>query len=185
MNKINVLILILLFQSCSFASIRVSAKKSGVDPEFNDYVKSYKLIIEYKNKSTNIESYRNRINRLSMNFSNLKAPVIGRCFWLLNGEYEIEIDKQWWENAGFLSKEFLAYHELEHCIRHRMHTHPREDGDFLSFLQELFQKLGIIKKRGFFEDGCPDSIMYPHVNGEYCYYLHYDSYIKEMYLYDK
>lgn len=184
MRKIFILIFLVFCKSCASDAIRVSAKTKGIDPEFRDYIRSYEFIIKYKNE--NYPIYKDRLNKLSMNFTDLEGATIGRCYWLLNGEYEIEIDKLWWDRSGQLSKQFLAYHELEHCIRQRMHTHSKNnDKNFLEFLEQLAQKLGLIKRSGFFKDGCADSIMYPYDNGEYCAFIHYDDYIKEIYLYDK
>lgn len=184
MKKILILAVLIFCKSCASDAIRISPKTKGIDPEFKDYIKSYEYIIKYKNKKYTI--YKNRINKLSMNFADLEDSAIGRCYWLLNGEYEIEIDKAWWNSSGQLSKQFLAYHELEHCIRQRMHTHPKSSNiSFLEFLEVLAQKLGLVERSGFFKDGCPDSIMYPYDNGEYCAYLHYEDYIEEIYKYDK
>ena len=179
MNKIICLILIFLV-SCSSEAVRVRPSKRGIDPTFAPYVRDYSNIINSKHKN-NRHVYNQRIDKLSMNFTNLEGATIGRCHWLLNGEFEIEIDQRYWDRAGFLSKQFLIYHELEHCIRFRMHTH--EDAyktSIWQYIEHWAQLIGIIPKRGYFEDGCPNSIMHPSDSGEWCHLEHYNSYIDEI-----
>lgn len=181
MNKIITLILILIFlTSCSSEVVRVHPNQAGVDPLFNPYIQNYSDILNLKNKKYKY-IYDQRIKKLSVNFANLNGSTIGRCHWLLNGEFEIEIDKEYWYRAGFLSRQFLIYHELEHCIRFRLHTH--EDlykQNVWQYIEHLAQLMGLIPKKGYFKDGCPNSIMHPSDAGEWCHYEHYDSYIKEM-----
>lgn len=179
MNKLIVLFLIFT-SSCSSEPIRVFPKKRGVDPAFNPYIKEYYSIINFKNK-THKDVYVKRIKNLSMNFTELEEATIGRCYWLLNGELEIEVDKKYWDRSGFLSKKFLVYHELEHCIRNRSHTHDMpEPNSINAYIDYLIRWLGIIPKKDYFSDGCPNSIMHPNDVGDWCHYNHYNKYIEEM-----
>lgn len=175
-----ILLFLLLLTSCSSESIRVTPKQPGVDYVFSPYIDDYWHIINTKhNKYRHI--YDQRIKKLSINFTNLGGSAIGRCHWLLNGEFEIEIDKGYWDRANFLSKKFLIYHELEHCIRFRMHTH--EDlyiANFWKYIEYLGQLLGLLPRKGYFRDGCPNSIMHPNDAGEWCHFAHHDAYIDEM-----
>lgn len=183
MNKIIALILVLL-TSCSSEAIRVRPGKRGVDPVFVPYIKDYSSIINSKNKKHKY-IYDQRISKLSINFTNFEGSTIGRCHWLLNGEFEIEIDKIYWERAPFMSKQFLVYHELEHCIRFRMHTH--EDiykKSIWQYIEHLAQLIGLIPEKGFFEDGCANSIMYPSDLGGWCHFAHYNEYIEDMIQYE-
>ena len=179
MNKLIILILTLL-TSCSTQALRIYPNKKGVDPAFVPYIKDYSNIINLKNKRRKY-IYNDRIKKLSINFIRFEGSTIGRCHWLLNGEFEVEVDELYWKRSSFLSKQFLIYHELEHCIRFRMHTH--EDGykeNIWQYIEYLAQLMGLIEQKGYFKDGCPDSIMYPSDVGDWCHAEHYDEYIKEM-----
>ena len=180
MKQILLILLLALPLSCSSAVFRISPQKRGVDATFKPYIKEYSHIINYNNnKNKNI--YDQRISKLSINFNNLEYPVIGQCQWLINGEFEIQIDKRWWQYSSFVAKQFLVYHELEHCIRFRMHTHTKEYRETLwDYIQYLGQLMGIIPDNEYFKDRCPNSIMYPSDVGDYCNYGHYHEYIQEM-----
>lgn len=183
MNKI-IFLTLMFFVSCSSEDIRVQPRQRGVDPVFVPYIKDYSNIINTKHKQYK-HIYDQRIRSLSMNFTVFEGSTIGRCHWLMNGELEIEIDQRYWERAGFLSKQFLIYHELEHCIRFRMHTH--EDiykTNIWQYIEYLAQLMGLIPEKGYFKDGCPDSIMHPSDAGEWCHLEHYNEYIKDMIQYE-
>ena len=183
MNKIIVLVLIFL-TSCSSDIVRVHPQKKGIDPTFTPYIRDYSNIINSKNHKYR-HIYDQRISKLSVNFVNFKESTIGRCHWLLNGEFEIEIDKSYWDRAPFVSKQFLVYHELEHCIRFRMHTH--EDSykkNVWQYIERIAQMLGLIPEKDYFQDGCPNSIMHPSDAGGWCHFAHYDEYIKDITQYE-
>ena len=178
MKKIFILILILFSTSCSSNTKNISSYR--IDPEFNPYIDEYKNIINSK-FTDNKELYDYRLDKLKINFAKLDDKVMGECSWNFFVDRSIEINKKHWQNATFIGKKFLIYHELEHCVRYRSHTHTKkENTDFWDYIEELAQKLGIIDKKGFFEDGCPDSIMYPYDTSEYCNEAHYNEYIEEM-----
>lgn len=180
MNIIFTLLLLILPSSCSSASVRVFPKKKGVDSEFKPYIQDYKSIINFR-KSINKKTYDQRISKLSVSFDKLEYPVIGQCHWLMNGEFEIQIDRTWWSYSSPISRKFLVYHELEHCVRFRMHTHTKTNKDSLwDYIRYLGQLMGIIPNDEYFADGCPNSIMHPADTGDYCNYEHYEEYIQEM-----
>lgn len=183
MNKLIFLIL-LFVTSCSRETIRVQPKQRTVDPTFVPYIQDYSNIINSKQQKHK-KFYDRRIKKLYINFAHLNGDIIGRCYWLLNGEFEIEIDQTYWEVTGFLSRRFLIYHELEHCIRLRMHTHEgfykkRNIMDYLDYLDYFSELVGIVPAKGYFLDGCPNSIMHPNDAGEWCHSQHYNEYIQEM-----
>ena len=171
---IGVILLFFSLQSCA-VSPRYSPKQKGIDPEFKPYIQEYRNIIG-KNK------HKDRFERLHMNFVNLDSGILGRCFWLLNGEYEIEMDREWWYSyASFYDKQFVAYHELEHCIRYRLHSNRKEEIENIAdFWEEVLFQIGIIDKPGYLKDGCPASIMHSHNTSDWCHIKHYTYYIKEI-----
>lgn len=179
MKNIIIILSLFLSSSCSGEMIQNNFKQT-VDPEFEYYLKEYKTIINSKDGSKK-ELYDNRIDKLSINFADLEKNVLGECTWEIDGSYKIEISKIYWQNSTFIGKQFLIYHELEHCVRFRPHTHiKKKKEDFWDYLEALAQALGLIKKQGFFKDGCPDSIMYPYDTTELCNINHYNEYIEEM-----
>ena len=176
MIKIYLLGIILFLNSCS-ALPRVTQKQKGIDPVFKPYIESYRNIIGK-------DKYQYKFDRLSMNFKDLKSGIVGKCWWLINGDFEIEIDPDWWyRNYAFdpIAKEFLAYHELEHCMRYRMHTdRKKEIRSILDFFEEIGYYLGLLEKPGYLKDGCPASLMHSYVTSYYCRKKHYEYYIQEL-----
>ena len=174
---LTVILMLFSFSSCS--EIRLSPKKRGIDKEFNHYIEEYKSIIPYK-------KYKREFSKLHMNFSKLKGDVVGRCWWLMNGELEIEIDSVWWKNnPDYIyapsQRSFLVYHELEHCVRKRLHTNKSYTVDNIAdFVEEIAFQLGIIARYGYLKDGCPSSLMHSHMFSDICMSRHYDHYINEM-----
>lgn len=171
---IKVLITIsLLLTSCSTLP-RMIHKKKGIDPTFKPYIEEYRNMIGK-------DKYDWKFKRLSVNFVDLERPAIGRCWWLINGGYEIEIDRVWWTFSSQISKRFTMYHELEHCIRFRMHTDRKTEIDSIGdFFDEIGYLLGIIPKPGYLKDGCPASIMNSYSIAESCQEKHYNHYIDEI-----
>jgi hypothetical protein len=170
-----ILSLLIFITSCS-ALPRVTHHQKGIDPTFKPYVKSYRQII-------GINKYQNKFDNLSMNFKKLENGTVGRCWWLIDGGFEIEIDTDWWYQNIFDQKarEFLTYHELEHCIRYRMHTDRKyEIENIVDFFEEIGYYVGIIPKPGHLPDGCPASLMHSHVMDYSCRQRHYLYYIEEM-----
>ena len=172
-----ILILLMLMSTPSCAGLvlpRMSTEKKGIDAEFKPYIASYRNLIGE-------EKYQSRFDVLSMNFKDLEDSTIGRCWWLVNGKLEIEIDKVYWKNETSIGREFLAYHELDHCIRSRLHTNRKHKiENILDFFDEMGYYLGIIRKKGTLEDGCPASLMHSHTMSWFCREKHYIYYLEEL-----
>lgn len=177
MKKILILIATLISTSCSASTLRIVPNKRGIDPTFEPYIENYKYII-------GDNQYDKRFENLSMNFADLGGSTIGVCYWLIGGGTEIEIDREYWDNfwTGQIGKEFLAYHELEHCIRYRMHSHKKEKDDkgFVDYFEDFMRWLGVLDQKGYFSDGCPNSIMHPYDVGYTCRHKHYWKYVQEL-----
>ena len=169
--------ILLITQSCAGMHLpRISPKQEGVDKQFEPFIEEYRYIIGE-------DSYPHRFERLHMNLANLEDSIIGRCWWLLNGDYEIEIDRNYWYNIrnSALDKQFTIYHELEHCIRYRSHTNRKEKiENIVDFFEEIGYRIGLVSKPGFLPDGCPISLMHSHSFSWECQNKHYNYYIKEM-----
>ena len=169
------LLLVLLLTSCT-TQPRLSLNKTGIDPEFKPYIEEYRSIIGRK-------KYQYSFSRLTVVFAELEPDVAGRCWWVSLSGKKIEINIHWWRNpnSSQISKRLVVYHELEHCIRYRMHTNKAtEIHDLSSFFDEIGYLLGLIPKPGFFEDGCPVSLMNSQIAGSACQEKYYNVWIKEM-----
>ena len=93
---------------------------------------------------------------VDMYFEDQTGYIIGTC--LVRGqERRIEIDPAWWWSANNLDREIVIFHELGHCVLNQRHR------DNLLF------------------DGCSGSVMNTYHIGSYCYGLHYDYYIQELF----
>jgi hypothetical protein len=168
------LIISLLFQSCSVHPIFV--EKRGIDPAFAHHVAEYRGLIG-KNK------YSEKFKRLHINFSNkLNDNTMAVCYIrILQGEYEILINQKMWNRSHLLSQEFTIYHELEHCIRKRMHTNDDyEIEKFIDIIETIGFYLNILEVKGYLPDGCPYSVMHSDEFSYRCYQLHYFHYKKEI-----
>jgi hypothetical protein len=174
-TKVFFLISLLLVSCGSVTLPRVSAKKKSIDPVFKPYIAEYRNLIG-KHK------YQHKFDVLSMNFTILPGTTIGRCWWLLNGDLEIEIDKRYWDfYNNTIDRQFLVYHELEHCIRSRMHTNRnRQIGGLSDFFDEIFYHLRLIPQKEYLDDGCPVSLMHSSTMSKSCQEKHYLYYLYEI-----
>lgn len=179
--KILLLITMFLFPSCSGLVLpRITPHKKGVDKAFKHHIVSYKKIIK------NERRYKPKFKVLSMNFAELSETVVGRCWWLLNGDLEVEIDTKYWKMASFIDRQFLVYHELEHCIRGRLHTNKKENiENILDFFEEILYYLGFKSGKAYLKDGCPNDIMNTHTMGWLCQQKHYTYYLDKIKNYRK
>lgn len=67
---------------------------------------------------------------LDASFSEIEATireinegnVIGQCWYSSHYPNEIRIDKKYWQNASYLGREMVVFHELGHCSLDRGHT---------------------------------------------------------------
>jgi len=135
-------------------------------------------------------SKRNKVkfnSKVSVGFTKINdGNVIGTCSYRMTFR-EIDLDIDFWKNATFIQKTSLLYHELAHCYCDRDHDfgdgtlYP--DDSFKYILQSWFQKstFNIYRPEGYYEDGCPTSIMYPKLIEDYCFRVHYNEYVNEMF----
>jgi hypothetical protein len=180
MDKIGVLINwalvgIFLLTLSAFSSSRIVAKYKGIDGEFANFNNEYRYLAK-----THGILLDNQINigfsEIDQKRFNLKTGrVIGMCIYGATFR-EIEIDKEYWDNASETTRMVLIYHELTHCACGRDHDYNRKPyGD------------GTENKRdpkninGYFKDGCPRSVMFPFILEDSCTLSHYDQYIDEMF----
>lgn len=124
---------------------------------------------------------------------NTKDPgqrnIIGLCVYG-DGWREIDLNIVYWKNTNFVVKEALLFHELSHAFCDRDHDYGKDrfyPSPRPSILEKIMnimiQKvvLSPIKPDGYFEDGCPISLMHPVIPSEKCIIDHRDHYKIEIF----
>lgn len=124
-------------------------------------------------------------NKVTIGFKKIDYKrVIGVCNY---GSFfrEIDLDISFWNRSTYISKQALLFHEMAHCYCGRDHDY--EDGkqypdDEANRLIISIRYAFMFKTSpGFYEDGCPLSIMYPVLVDDDCMTIHYNQYIEEMF----
>lgn len=178
MALIAVICLISSATSCTtiVRSGKLRPEYVGVDPRVQSLVDEYKWI----SAQNHIEFTKNVTIGLKKINSDL---TIGLCNY---GGYfrEIDLDIDFWNNAGPMQRLALTFHELTHCYCNRGHdygmdqVYPENIAERIKEALEWRKDGGI--RPGHWDDGCPTSLMYPVVVDTDCMKTHYSEYIKEM-----
>lgn len=181
-------ILLLFIVSCAKPPIKPPIKLKKMAPEYSTEISDPQIESIYKEFMD--LSKRNNIifnNKVSIGFTKIDdGDVIGTCSYRLNFR-EIDLDREFWSKASWLSRTSLLFHELAHCYCNRDHDfgdgtlYP--DNSIKYLLQNLFKKitLNIYKPEGYFDDNCPVSLMYPKLISDECMRYHYNEYIEELF----
>jgi len=164
--------------SCTGVKIRTYPRKKGKQEILKPYIKEYKQIVKLNKQQ------KNRLKKLHINILPINdGSVVGRCWYYGSGQLEIVIDKHYWENwtTNEIDKQFLVFHELEHCIRYREHTNPKKEiRNIVDFFERIGYGIGFLNSKQNLPDGCPPSLMNSHTLGSDCKSRHYMLYIREM-----
>lgn len=151
---------------------------SGIEPEFIGYSKLYNTLASFHGLSFK--------NTVTIGFSTIKpknkdVSYIGYCSYGKNFR-EIDVDQGYWEKASELTRRSLIFHELTHCYCTRGHDWG-EDKQYpeVGTIQEKVQRAFWIFLPGVMSDGCPKSLMFPHVLGDMCAAKHWPMYEREMF----
>lgn len=178
----RILIVCLLLNSCTI--IRFKPKYEGINPEIKPYVEEF--VHASKGKIT-----KSHIENLSMELVNMRSDnyfkrSVGICWWTLNGNREIEINSSSWRWRTDKSRMSLIFHELGHCVYHRVHSmdipSPTKWYENLwNFINGKLVDIGFFENYEYYEDGCPKSLMYPTTIYDRCVELHYNDYVEEMF----
>lgn len=64
--------------------------------------------------------------RVGIGFTKLKAPTIGYCSYN-NIEFNIYIDRDYWNQASGDTKELLMFHEMTHCVLQLNHVKDKNN----------------------------------------------------------
>lgn len=111
--RILVLGLFLLCAACA----KENERFSYIDPEIAPYVDIYR---EYKADRLGIHGIR----KMNIFFAEQEYPRVGVCVKWSNGDFDIQIDKRYWDYASDLDREVLILHELGHCDLGLEHSDP-------------------------------------------------------------
>lgn len=143
----RLIILLFILTGCFLPPNRIV---KGIDPEMEYEVRLFESI------------YGQKISYPSIIFGDLSDIRVGVCTLYSNGNWEIIIDKEYWENTSRESRIGLIFHELGHCILHRGH-------------EEQF----IITEHNY---QVPKSLMYPYNFYNKQYSFMWDYYSKELFI---
>jgi hypothetical protein len=76
-------------------------------------------------------SFTQAINLLDTHFEDIsQTGVAGQCSWSSQHPNTVTIDTPFWNNASDLSREFVVFHELGHCILNRGHNESQNANGF-------------------------------------------------------
>ena len=169
---IATIVSIALVASCSGIPTKKGPEHVGVDPDAKPYVDEY-LWLSAQNHIT----FKNKV---TVGFSNINdGDTVAYCYFGSNFR-EIEIDIKYWNYYTNTSKLTVLLHELSHCYCHRDHDHAGLMYPETKEGREAEAKKPT-PKPGFYDDGCPLSLMYPSVTSDACARAHYQEYTTELF----
>jgi len=135
---------------------------------------------DYTKQDDNYEKKMNELidnaRTLTINFyaeEDKDSTTLAWCNYLTN---EIGVNANTFMYLSVNQQMMLMFHELAHCLLDRRHSDYGTD-----WLENVLLFLRIIPKRGFFEDGCPKSLMHPYIMGDICWLRHHEEYLVELF----
>ena len=144
----------------------------GVDPAFTPYVQEYMFYAKtqgLKFDDTVTIGFKD-MARSSGQYQTIGLTTYGGSW------REIDIDREYWYEHTKTSDMILLFHELTHAYCTRGHDYAKD---------KKYGEAGKInkdsEKDGYYEDGCPISIMYPVIINDDCTFAHYSEYTNEMF----
>jgi len=124
-----------------------------IDPEFQSHVDRF-------------SKYLGRKVEIRIQFEELDDETVGLCAIYSDGYREIEIDREYWDDAEESVRDELIFHELGHCILDLDHDET------------------LINKGNYYQ--IPNSIMYPFTFGYTSYYKEFiEEYHQELFTHGK
>lgn len=157
-------------------------------PEFGPEIQNRQLQIITKEYFKLSARYNVKFDKnVTIGFSTItRENVIGTCSY--RPEFrEIDLDSEYWKTAKWATKVALVFHEMTHCYCGRPHDFDEgemyPDGSLAFIIQRILLKQPFtpLRPKGFLEDNCPQSIMYPVVLSNVCFKKHYSHYVEEMF----
>lgn len=172
LNKFSILCIVFLASvACCSEIVKITNEKE---------VNAFRSNFKYHMKDIVDES---EVDRLRISVVKIKqksktpneSRLIGLC-WPRSGI--IHLDSNYWNNSGKLEKESLIFHEIAHCACNGL-DHEHEGGLYDPYAGVPKNKSERVKG-GFYEDGCPKSLMYPKLLSNECYKFRRTEYIEEL-----
>lgn len=121
-------------------------------------------------------------NTVSIGIKDIEMKGVAGLCWRGSDFREIEISRPFWEYSSFEENMALVFHELIHCYCERTHDYrygEKYESLVKTILGGLFKNIN--KNNGLFEDGCPESLMYPMTMRAGCFSKRREYYLKEMF----
>lgn len=126
-NHLIIAIILLALTACDKDELPISALNEnissiyqGVDVEFNSYVDDFIIEAEKRGIVVEIEG-----RNITIQFTDIKQGsnpnVVGLCTYDNHNLNDITIDRNYWNSASKLEREFVLFHELGHCYLKRAH----------------------------------------------------------------
>lgn len=160
--------------------VKKAPEYKNIDPKLEELLKSYKE-----------EATKRGIKftkPLTMGFKDIDdGNVVGLCTYGDDWR-EIDVDKKFWKKSNALTRKTLIYHELTHCLCTRGHDFGKDanypEGVMAKILNDIPQHFRFYMlydpPPGYYDDGCPYSIMHPVVIDNQCMKDHKKEYAEEM-----
>jgi Putative phage metallopeptidase len=153
---------------------------TGIESEMQSYVDEYVALAKINGISFS--------KMPTMGFDELAGRTVGNCWMNPVFDYrEISIDKSFWDATSAERKTAVIFHELTHCVCNRDHDYgqdkPYPEDNLPGTVFTVIKNAVVIPKidDGFYDDGCPVSLMHPDIVPTECMKLHYPEYVKEMF----
>jgi len=172
---LGIIAILLVSLSCGQPGLHPEYK--DVDPRASKYVEEYLWLSNYNHIHFD--------KKVTLGFKKIdQGDTIGLC---INGGFfrEVDIDQDFWSHATERSKYTLVFHELTHCYCGRAHDYgegamyPEKEADRIT--QAVQWTLNGGPRPGYWDDGCPVSLMYPVLVDDDCVATHYSEYVSEMF----
>lgn len=165
-----------IFLLCCACTTGMHNRVKLTDAEFNSNLMP--TIKEFVKDSGNPGNMK-KISRIDFYYAEFESKeVIGMCSFEPLSK-SIGIRKSWWDTSSQAGKKVFLYHELGHCVLLKFHSAHK--GYVASTESEKAINSLFLNHKKEFSDGCPGSIMYPHMLPEACLQAHYPDYMNDLF----
>jgi hypothetical protein len=141
----------------------------GVDPEIAPYVDDWLYLARGRGLRFD--------KAVTVGFKDMGSGTVVGVTTYGYGFREIDIDENYWHSSTSLGKAAVLWHELGHAYCHRDHDY----GDGTKYGDAESARKDPNKKDGFYEDGCPITLLFPEVVEDDCFEKYYEGYVSELY----
>jgi len=136
MRRSNLLLSVIVILSCQFTSCGYVEEKSVTYQSFPSELWSSLETFEKEASIRGLTIDLNSMDVYGVIEEIEQQHVAGSCQYSSNQPNKITIDKEFWDQASSLGKEFVMFHELGHCILSRGHRESADaNGQCISIMQ--------------------------------------------------